>query len=871
MRRLGPWLRALLQRRRFERELDDELAFHLDARCSDLVARGLAPDEARRRARIELGMTQLHRDAVRQARGLAPVDAVARTLRVAWRSLWRTPGYTLGAMLVLGLPLAAIVMMYAMFATYALHVPPFEHAARWIHLEGIEADRQVAATFEPALARALVQEPPAQVEGLFTHAPVWERITTHAEFRGAGAAVSDNFFALAGLPFALGRSWYGHDDARDADTVILTESGWHKLFDRAGDVVGRRLDIGARTYTVAGVVGRGFTGLLEVGTLYYLRDQDRPRIAPDAPDAWPEVGGFLRPQAGIGELNLALAARNARLGEAQHADARLDAIQAVTRRGILREADRKEAMLAGAPIGLVVLLILAAAAANLANLVLARFAARRQDLAVRAAIGAGRSGLFLHLLAECLLLGLLAGALALVLVLLLMQPVHGFVFGLLAEAGLDILPLAFGPGAALLAFALSVFAALCFGALPAWWESGQGATTRSGAGAAAGAATRRGAPRRLRAVLMGLQLATSVFLVVVAGLVAANARGVEQARLGFDPAALVALRAGADAGATARALARLDAVAGIAATSEVPFVHAMPRADAVLPGRTERVHVRYVDAAWWTLLGLAPRAGRAFHAGEGAGSTAAVVSARAAALLWPGRSPLGEALRLRAGERDTLALDRRVEVVGVVDDLATGWLLGEASRAVIYLPAAAGGAEAPVLLLRLRDATPAGLVELQRACQRLAPATPSCEPLRLTDALRTQRMPFAIASTLANALAWLALGISCVGLHGLVSHAVVQQRRALGVRLALGARERDVIAHVMRGAVVPLAWGLCAGLGLAWGASRLLAHLTDYLRSFALDAFVLYPAVLVGFALLAAWLPARGSTRVPVTVCLRDH
>jgi predicted permease len=863
------WLRTLLQRRRFERDLAEEMAFHLEERSRQLTEQGLDSAAARRQARIDLGMTQLHSDAIRRARGLEPGDALLRALRQGWRSLWRTPGFTASAMLVLGLPLAAIVMMYAMFATYALHTPPIDRAERWIYLEGIERDQRVADMFDPDLARALLQEPPAQVEGLFTHFPLWERITTAAEFRGAGAAVSDNFFGLSGLPMVAGRAWFGRDDPRDSDTLVLTEIGWRKLFDHDVDVVGRRVDIGDRSYTVIGVVGRGFSGIMEVGTLYFVRDQDRPRAAPAPdPDAMQmEVGGFLRAGADLRELNLALAARTAALTRAQPPEERLAAIQAAVRRGILRQADRTEAMLAGAPIGVIVLLILAAAAANLANLVLARFASRRDDLAVRASIGAGRTSLFFHLLTECLLLGLLAGALALVLVVLLMQPVHGIVFGLLSDAGLDILPLQFGPQAALLALGLSVFAALCFGALPAWWEACNAAITRSGASEAG---VKRIEPRRLRVALMSLQLATSVFLVVVAGLVASNARSVNEARLGFDPTPLVALHAGADGGAMARAIARLDTVVGIAATSDVPFASAMPRVDAVLGERTERVHIRYVDAAWWALLGLPQRAGRFFHSGEDSAAMSAIVSQRAADLLWPERSPLGEALRLRAGERDTLVLDRRVEVVGVVDDLATGWLIGDASRAVIYLPASAGSAEAPVLLLSLRDPAPARLLELQRECRRLDPGA-GCQPTRLTEALRIQRVPFAVASTLSTSLAWLALGISCVGLYGLVSYAVVQQRKALGVRLALGASDWNVIAHVMRSAIVPIAFGSLAGLAVAWGTSRLLAHFTDYLRSFSLDAFLLYPAVLILFALLAAWLPARRSTRIPVSACLRSH
>lgn len=872
IRRMGLWWRSLVHRQRFETELEEELAFHLQARTQRLLEQGLDASAARRQARLELGMVETHRQAVRQARGLSLWDGCTQALRLAWRSLRHTPGFTLTAVAVLSLPLALGVLLYTMFATYALSAPPIERPQSWLYLEAEQVDHQPQSDFSVVDAHRLLADPPPQVEGLFTHAPVWEAVTVAGTgHRGLGAAVSDNFFALHGVPPLSGRLWFGADDPRDEDTLILTERGWHKLFDRAPQAVGRSVQIGERSYTVIGVLGRGFVGIMEVGTLYYVRDQDRPRVvAANTYAAMVEVGGFLRDGASLAALNGALHGRASTLATDLPPAERLATVRAVQRHGILREADRQEALLAGSPIAVVALLILVVASANLANLVLSRFAARRHDLALRAALGAGRLQLFAHLLTECLLLGLLGGIVALLVVLGCMQLIHDAVFGLLSEMGMDLLPLRFGVDAAWFALALAVFAALCFGGLPAWWVSGHSMGARSGSGATIVVA--RVQRRGLRGVLMTVQLGLSVFLVVLAGLVATNARQAAKADLGFDPQPLVALRAAADVGALARVLRQQPGVLAVAATSGIPFLKQMPVVNVRVAERSERLRVRYIDAHWWDTLALRAPTGRAFRSADETAATTALLSRRAAELLWPGESALERSLQLLppAGEDGQPSVtERQVQVIGIMDDLSTGWLIGEAERAVVYLPAPVGSAEAPVLLLRLADTRPARVAQLHQACRDLD-VEQNCQPIRLTDALRVQRAPFAVAATLATTLAWLALAISCVGLYGLVSFAVEQQRRELGVRFALGARHREVLLPVMRGALKPLGWGLLLGMAASWAGSRLLAQFSEYLRHSSLEAFLFDPLILVLIALLAAWLPARRATRVAPTECLRN-
>jgi len=868
MRGLRAWLSALVRRHEFERDLDDELAFHLEQRSQQLCAQGVDAAEANRRARIELGMLELHRDSVRRAWGLSLVDDVSRSVRLALRSLLRTRGFTLTAVTVLALPLALGVLLYGLFATYAFQMPAFERVDRWFYLEGRTAEVKPVSSFTEAEAAQLLSDPPAMVEGLFSHQPINEPLSTDQHYRGLGESVSDNFFRLTGLPPALGRLWFGPDDPRDRDTLILSARGHDKLFGRDAEVIGQQVRIGERSFTVIGVIGRDYGGLMEVGVLYWIRAQDRPPTVAGSDDSLAvELGGFLREGASVEALTAALEGRAAALSLDRDAEVQLVGIDAVKRSGVMREADRRDVIIAGIPLAVLMLLILLIAAANLANLVLARFSARRHDLALRAALGASRGRLFFEMLLECLLLGAMAGLAALLLVALLLQPIHQAVFGLISEMGLDLIELHIGWGTVLVAFGMALFAAACFGTLPAWWLTAP-FTGKGSANPDAGA-LKKSEPKGLRGGLMTLQLAASVFLVVLAGLVAANARVTRDAEIGFDPGPMVALSGIVDGGRLARELELLPNVAGVSATSTIPFMAPMHVANAQRDGQDDRVRLRFVDAGWWGLLGLELQAGRRFNRAEGETSPSAIVSERAATLLWPNESPLGKTLRLQGDEEDGWVIDRQVEVVGVVKDYASGWLLGDPLRAVVYLPAPAGSAAAPTLMIALRDASAAQLVELQRDCLHIAPQA-SCQPVRIADALRMQRLPLTIASRLSASLAWLALAISCVGLYGLVSYAVVRQRKALGVRLALGARAQDVVRHVMRGAAWPVLWGLLIGLCLAWALSRLLAHVTEHVLTFSINAFVFEPLLLVVVALLAAWLPARRSAAISPSECLRS-
>ncbi len=885
LRRVRQWLRDLRQRSQWESDLDAELDFHLQARADQIEAEGHARGEALRRARIELGMLELHRDSVRAARGLRGLDHAVADLRYAVRGLRRSPAYTVTAILVLALPLAAAVLLHAIYATYALHAPPMERAERWVSLEGRNAEQRAFSLFTADEAEALVAAPPPALEGLYSARTLGHPLLTSRLHKGMGAAVSDNYFALMGVPALRGRVFQTGSEA-DRMGVVLSDAGWAQLFERAPDVVGRTLDIRGHRFSVIGVTASGFNGTHPIAQLYFIRQIDqRALFGEDTGELRHEVAGFLQPQASTVRATEQLAAGVAEFAAARPPDLQLSTIEVQPQYGRLSASDRHELILASAPAAVAVLLMLLIASANLANLVLARFSARGGELGVRAALGASRGRLLAQLLVECAVIGAAAAVLALCLAALLLEPIHGRVFGLIAELGATVLEVSLGRDSVLPALLLAALCTLAFGLVPALVV-----TRRSRAAGAAqrlSEVLRGGGAGRLRSALMVAQVAASCFLLVVAGLIAANARRAIETPLGYSPERLVGLDAGSVPEQLAARLRELPQVEAVGASSSMPLMAEAERVTALVEGRSHRVQLRPADVAWFGMLGLQPLRGRLPAEHEGEGSRQVVISRSAAERLWPGQDPLGRSLdlmidaegndaELRIGARTEGGLldsggadtQRRVEVIGVVPDIATGFLFAGNDGPVVYTPGRIGEPALGSLLLRLTDSSPETIVRVHSVCTTFAPQD-ACAPFRLSAALRIQRMPLRVAAEVASGLGAVALLICCIGLYGLVGYGVQQRRRELGLRLALGAPQARVIATVMRGALGQIALGLAIGLPLAFVLSRVLAHFTDRLTLLDLTAFVGVPLLLSGMALLAAWLPARASARINLLESLR--
>ncbi|MBB5209001.1 ABC transporter permease [Chiayiivirga flava] len=867
--RLALWWRALTQRSRFERELDDELAFHRDARCDDLVAQGVAPREALRQATLELGMTQLHRDACRRARGIAWLDTVGRDLRYAFRALSRNRGYSLTAILVLGAAVAANVILFGLFNAYALQSPPMERAERWVMLESTTPQQRILDRWTVADADALLRDPLPMVEGLYWLRDIRLPVVADVARPVSGEAVSDNYFSLLGIRTARGRTFLGHGSADDDGGVVLSDLGWQRLANGDHDVVGRSIELAGQPFTVLGVTAPEFSGTTVSTALFWILDRDLERLRPDEFDASArvDVGGFLREGASAAEAAAALTTRVLALNADKPEDERLESGRVTERSGYLRSGDLDELAYIATPIGLAFALLLVVASANLANLVLARFSARRRELAVRAAVGASRLRMAMQLLTECAVLAGVASVFGFVLASVSINPFHDAMFSLLADFGVefravevDLRVFAYGLGLALLA-------AVSFGALPAFVAT---APWRRGASVQPAAASlQRAGQSRMRGVLMVAQLAASVVLLVLATLIASNARLAEQLALGFDPGRVIGLQVSTPTPALVSALQELPQVEAVSAVSRMPLMGMPQRVDARIGASSQSLGVRVVDAAYFSVLDIDLQRGRGFVRQEGDGAMVAVLSRRTAERLWPGQDALGRTFELPPQERLGALQAGRYEVVGVVDDVVSGLFIDGVDPSAVYLPGAIGASAIGSLVVRVRESSPATLDAVTRACIAAMPAQ-DCEPMPMRNVLRLQHMPFLVAANVSAALGWTALAISCVGLYGLTSYLVQQRRREIGVRLALGATSRRVMRAMLGQIGRLVAMGIAIGLAVALLGARLFLALIENLRVSDPVAFLVVPLLLAALALVAAWVPTRRIARIPPTDALRD-
>jgi predicted permease len=846
-------LRRLARRDRFESGMSEEIAHHLELRAADLEREGLAPAEALRRARLEFGADERWKEECREAAGYAPLDALRGDFRDAARALRRSPGFTLVATLVLGLVLTADLLAFAFADAYLLRPLPIAEADRHVELVATDDAGREQWQFDGAEADALIASAGRVIEHAYRFRLHRPAVLEPSPRRTYAEVVSGAWFDLRRPRLAAGRAfgaWGGLDEGEPV--AVLSDAGWKRLLAAHPQPIGRTLLVDGVAFTVVGVLAPGEGGLEPVVPELWLPLAAAERLLPMSPPSRAGIGGVLRPGVSPEQAAAALAPV---LATAATADSPTRALRVHPRTTLLRESREL------APLTLSLLfafaLLTAVAAANLTGLHLARATARRRDVAVRAALGASRGRLLRPLVLEGLLLG--AGALVMAwgLARLAIAAVEGAVFSLALQAGLVLTPVGISARALLACGLLAVAVGALGSLLPALQATR--VDLRSGLGRDGALFGGRLGAGRLRGALVVGQVAASLGLLVGAGLIARNAARADDVDPGFALAGLVDLNADrADSALVAR-LSEMPGVRSVAATAFTPLAGGQPRLDATVDGVRQRLGYNVVDERYFETLGLRVVHGRGLAPGD---DGVAVVSEATARLLWPGADPLGRSLSLDRGDPGP----RPFVVVGVVSDAATGFFFEGRDRSLVYLPP---GPEPPdELLLRVAGDARAGLPALREAC---ADQGVLCEPVPLADLLARQRMPFTVLSGVALALGGLALGLACLGLHGLVAFAVARATRELGVRMALGATRGTVLRGVLAGAARRAATGVAFGLLPCLALSALLAAQVPQLQAFDAAVYALVPLLLLAVATAAALPPAWRAARVDPVVALREE
>ena len=872
LNRLREWWSVLSGRDVVNHELDEELAFHRDARRDDLIREGLSPEVAERQARIELGMTETHRQAYREARGFAWLDRLGGDLRYGFRSLRQRPGFSLSVVLILGLAIAVNTVLFSIYSAYVLQPPKVAVADRLVDITLYSEDGRSRGWLRDEELQRLQPVLDSVLQSTLARREFGVAVTTSMTSNARKAMVfaqivEPDFFRVLGAKPAMGRVFApgeGEVEGRDP-LLVLSDSGWRSLAGADPAVIGKPITLNGQQYTVIGVMPADFGGIDVILPAFWAPRSMSGQLlgAPGGmqPRPW-MITGVLAPGVRPEQVAARLTTALGNLDQSNEVGERFRDATVAPRTSRLDAGDAEAMKVAAWPIFAAFALVLLVACANLANLFLARATARRNELAIRLSLGASRGRVVSQLLTESLLLALAAAVLACAITTLAVEPLHRLVFGMVLRFGMDIGAVSADWRAFAYAVLLAMLAAVTFGLIPA---------LQATRGDLAGGVRRDGhafggrlPSHRLRGVLMTAQIASSLLLLVVAGLIVDNARLADDLDAGYDLDRVVHLRYQSPNPTLLQRLREEPGVCDLSVVANAPLMGVLARQGVGIDGRTEVVGSMQTDEHYFDTLGIQLLDGRGFSRQESEdGADVAVLSAATAARWFPGRSALGAELEIVPGRGDD-SPPRHVRVIGVAPDVVSQFFFQGRDHSLVYLPQADGDQ----LLVAIDR--PVGQMA-SRLSDLCVDAGGFCEPNTLREQIGIQRMPFAVASQVAVVLGVLALLISCVGLYGVVSYLIARRTREIGVRIALGAQPGSVLRFVLGGALRQVLIGMAIALPLCLLLSFALSRLMPTLSLFGFNAYLLTPAMLLGIALLATLRPAWRATAISPMRALREE
>lgn len=816
-------------RRQIEAEMREEMEFHRDARIADLVRRGMTPAEAARTARLEFGNAESHREECRTVLGFRPWDELRGDLRYTLRTLRNAPGFAFAAVAILALAIGANAAFFTFYANYVLNPLPIRGADRHFEITGRNAEARRTGGWTPVELEALRDATLKEVEDFYTAETLQVLLLAPVQRHCLVTDISTNYFPLLGGAASLGRVISASD--KDEPVAVLSDSGWRKLMPAETNPLGKTVKIKTTVYTVIGVMPPSFTG-----------------AEPVVPDIWvpshrtrPNASGLLREGVPPARAQAALSAAAARL---QRPAAETVVRVEVELRGGLFPRNDETNLAAGMVFG-VFLMVLFIACANLANLYLARAAARTHEVAMRLSLGATRARVVRQLLTESTFVALLGAAGGLVVAIGTLHYANEFIASFSGKMGISTLPATLDWRVFLYSAALAFVAGLAFGLLPALEVTSPSLTVSTKRENSSFAGRIR--PRRMRDLLIGGQVAASLVLLILAGVLVRNIQRIDGVDPGFDVDRVFDLRVDEVTPGLLAQFERIPGVVSVTTAERVPLYGRFVGAPA-----TNRVDHRYFET-----LALPIEAGRTFTAQEAQFNTkVAVVSRTTAQKLWPGAEAVGQTVTIE--EKD------KYRVIGVVPDIVTGFLFEGKDATAVYLPAAAGQPGLLSILARLHT-SPAGI---RATC---AANGIGCAPAPLREVGTMQRLPFQSAAAIAGLLGVLALLLTAIGLYSVASYSVVQRRREIGVHMALGATPVQVMRRILGEAAQCVAGGLLVGLPICLGLSKLASASILRIQTYDPAAYFAVPALLAFIAILACAVPARRAAQTDPMLSLREE
>jgi predicted permease len=886
MRSIRAWIRRLagtLNGSRREREMAAEFESHLQLHIDDNIGAGMSPAEARRQALLKFGGMEAVKEQYRDRGGFPFITRVAQDLRFAARLLRKAPAFSITAIVTIALGVGVNAAIFTVLNAAALQALPLPGGDRLVTVSiGFEGGGRRSVSGARSMLSfpeyETVRDQSSAFEGVIAYSPTRDVTLGGAEPRTVIATLAScNYFDVLQVRPALGRG-LTPEDCRAPGTgrvVVISHDLWTTAFGADPATVGRAIPINREPFVIVGVAPRDFKGTEIVPQALYLPvtmqgtiDREHALLS-NANVSWLMVIGRLRPEASLSSARAELAVIAARLTAADRTGRvyRLPAAQ--TSLAVLPEA-RSMVLGIAAVVLTAVALVLLIACANIANLLLARAASRRREIAVRMALGAGRRRLVQQLLTESLLLAAIGGTIGVVAASWSSRVIVAY---LLARLPPGMEPLVFEPkpdGRVLLyALGLTVATGLAFGLVPAL----QSTRRDLAAEFRDAAATDRRSTRRWQGMLVSLQVAVCLVLLLSAGLLS---RGLYRAHT-IDPglamhdmsvlsynlrdAGYKEAAAGVFQQQMLDGLRATAGVRGVAQTFPLPLGGAYMETSFGIAGTDRSLYMEFslVTPEYFDLLGINIVRGRNFTDAEVRAENAAIVTESTARQLWPGDDPLTKALTVDKIDRP---------IVGIVRDAQIS-RLGITDGNYVFLPAGPS-AQPQVRLLVAGGAAGPSPQELRALVASVDPHL-AVRVTRLADNLEHWRAPSKLVSALAGTLAALALVLACTGVFGTVAYAVSRRVREIGIRVALGAAREDVLRLIVWQGMRPVVVGIALGVAGAAAVSTILVNMLFGLSPHDPVSFVLVPVILFSIALAACYVPARRALTVEPTKALRTE
>ena len=873
-------LRALFRRKSMDSQLDEELHAHFERQVEKHIRSGLAPEEAKRRARLEFGGSEQVKEACREARGVRLIETTIQDLRYGMRQLRRAPGFTAAAVLTLALGIGATTAIFSVVDAVLLRSTPYATPSELVAIT--ERGPGTAAgeinEVSPGDLTAWQEQAPA-----FQGVAAYQRMEFHALSGGPepdevwASPVTSNLFRLLGVNVVHGRIFAPNETG----VLILSHQYWESHFSSDSKLIGKALALDGKPYRVIGVAPADFE-FPAANTAMWVPLTFTAAERADHEDRKLSTIARLRPgvtlrqaQAQMDVIARQLAAQYPKTNAGWSAP--VAPFEAPEVQGVLRAAIL---VLLGAVVFMMMIVC-----ANVTSMFLARGTTRQGEMAIRASLGAGRARLMRQLLVESVLLAAAAGAGGLVLARWGLDAIIDLVptYNLIETQALHQISMNFAVFG--FAAALSVLTGIVVGLLPAArisrvdindWLKEHGRTSSGSRGS------------RLQRALVVSEIALALVLLIGAGLMIESFERLASAPTGFDPDHLLTVRVplmnykysqGLQSAAFYREiLRRIRAIPGVKAAgmaNNLPFTgfHTtldFPSSPESPAGSGKSIYVdgRSVSPGYFQAMGISLKSGRDFTAADNQQGARCVriMNEALARRYWPGENALGREI-LGACPKHATAL-----IVGVVGNSEQD-VVGSPAEPELYEPYAQHAWASFLVTFAIRTASDPLTVAaaVRRAVRQVDSDQPVIQLRTMEEVISESIWRQHVSASMMCIFGAIALVLAAIGIYGVLSYSVSRRTHEIGIRSALGATRADLLRMVIgEGLLLTLA-GVAIGTVAALGLTRVLTGLLYGVRPRDPLTFFTLTFVLIAAALLAVYIPARRATKVDPMVALRHE